>query len=67
MPYGLFHIELLKKVYQTLPENAEIFRNRICNACAKIIPLMIRRVKENFMRKIALCLEKNGNYIEHLL
>lgn len=54
-------------MYQTLPENAEIFKNRIRNACAEITPLMIRRVRENFMHRIALCLEENGGYIEQLL
>ncbi|EFN60462.1 hypothetical protein EAG_02684, partial [Camponotus floridanus] len=56
---------LKNKIYHILPENAKILKNRIRNACADITSLMISRVKENFMRRIALCLEEDG-YIEHL-
>jgi len=67
MPMDFFMWNILKnKIYHTLPENAEILKNRIRNACAEITSLMISRVKENFMRRIVLCLE-DGGYIEHLL
>ncbi|CAL1680971.1 unnamed protein product [Lasius platythorax] len=58
---------LKNKVYETLPENAEALKNRIQNACAEISPLILQRVRENFMRRVALCLEENGGHIEHLL
>ncbi|EFN67946.1 hypothetical protein EAG_02183, partial [Camponotus floridanus] len=32
-------------------------------ACAEITPPIIRRVRKNFMRRIALCLEENGGYM----
>ena len=55
------------KIYQTLPINKEDLKNRIRNACAEITPAMLDRVRENFMRRVALCLEEDGGYIEHLL
>ncbi|EFN72439.1 hypothetical protein EAG_05101, partial [Camponotus floridanus] len=42
-------------------------KNKIRTACAKITPAIIRRVRKNFMRRIALCLEENDGYIEHIL
>jgi len=67
-PMDLFIWNILKnKIYHTLPENAEIFKNRIRNTCAEITSLMISRMKKNFMRRIALCLEEDDGYIEHLL
>jgi len=66
MPMDIFMWNILKnKMYHTLPENAEILKNRIRNACAEITSFMISRVKENFMRRIALCLEEDGDRIEH--
>ncbi|RLU24746.1 hypothetical protein DMN91_002836 [Ooceraea biroi] len=66
-PLDFFAWGFLKnKVYETLPENAEVLKNRIRNACTEITLLMLKRVRESFMRKIALCLEENGGYIEHL-
>lgn len=58
---------LKNKIYDTLPENPEELKNKIRNACAEINPLMLRRVRENFMRRIATCLEEDGGNIEHLL
>ncbi|EFN67261.1 hypothetical protein EAG_02191, partial [Camponotus floridanus] len=45
----------------------EDLKNKIRNAFAEITPPIIRRIRKNFMRRIALCLEENGCYIEHIL
>jgi len=58
---------LKNKIYVTLPASQEDLKNRIRNACAEITCAMLNKVRENFMRRIALCLEKNGSYVEHLL
>lgn len=52
------------KIYETLPANQEDLQNRIRNACAEIIPATLNRVRENVMRRIALCLEEDGGLIE---
>ena len=67
-PMDFFAWSFLKnKIYQTLPENPEDLENKIRNAYAEITPVIIQRVRENFIRRIALCLKQNGNCIEHLL
>lgn len=58
---------LKNKVYQILKENdAEILKNRFRNACAEITPLMIKRMRDIFMHRIAPCLGKNSDYIKFL-
>jgi len=49
---------LKNKIYETLPANQEDLKNRIRNAYAEITCAMLNKVRENFMRRIALCLEK---------
>jgi len=49
---------LKNKIYETLPANQEDLKNRIRNACAEITCAMLNKVRENFMRRIALSLEK---------
>ncbi|XP_070524010.1 histone-lysine N-methyltransferase SETMAR-like [Cardiocondyla obscurior] len=58
---------LKNKVYKNEPENAEELKQRIRDACSEIIPRTLKQVRENFMRRVAICLEKNGGHIEHLL
>ncbi|EFN66881.1 hypothetical protein EAG_06181, partial [Camponotus floridanus] len=42
MPMDFFMWVILKnKIYYTLPKNAEILKNKICNACAEITSLML--------------------------
>jgi len=58
---------LRQKVYDTLPQNMEELKNKIRQMCGLITPLMLEKVRKNFMRRIALCLEQDGTYIEHIL
>jgi len=36
--------------------------SKLLYSCAEITPLMLNRVRENFMRRIAFCLEENGGH-----
>lgn len=58
---------LRQKIYDTLPQNPEELKNKIRRACAEITPLILQKVRQNLMRRIAFCLEQDGNYIEHIL
>jgi len=67
-PLDFFAWGFLKnKVYETLPQDPEDLKNKIRHACAEITPAMLKRVRNNFMRRIAFCLEEDGGYIEHIL
>ena len=58
---------LKEKIYVTLPRTREELVNRIRQTSATITPVMLSKVRENFMRRVAMCLENNDGYIEHLL
>lgn len=55
------------QVYQTLPGNRADLIAKIEAAIANITPAMLYRVRQSFMRRVALCLEESGGYLEHLL
>ncbi|XP_070528721.1 uncharacterized protein [Cardiocondyla obscurior] len=67
-PLDFFAWGFLKnKIYENNPENIEDLKTKIRNACNKISSRMLRRVRENFIRRVALCLEENSGHFEHLL
>jgi len=41
--------------------------NRIQNAVANILPDMLCRVRESFLRRIVLCAKQGSSYFEYLL
>jgi len=55
------------QVYQTLPHNRGDLIEKIKAASRNITPAMINKVRQSFMRRVALCLEESGGYFEHLL
>jgi len=55
------------QVYQTLPRTREELMDKIRAASRNITPVMFSNVRQSFMRRIALCLEENGSYFEHVL
>lgn len=55
------------QVYQTLPDNVEDLKNRIRVAMGNVSPQMLARVRENFVKRVALCAEQDGGLFEHLL
>ncbi|XP_071641191.1 uncharacterized protein [Temnothorax longispinosus] len=55
------------QVYEMLPPCRNEFIQKIEAACQEITPVMLSKVRENIMRRIALCAEENGSYFEHLL
>lgn len=55
------------QVYKTLPTNRDELIEKIQTASRNITPLMLNKVRQNFMRRVALCLENNGGYLEHML
>lgn len=55
------------RVYQNLPVDRENLKARIRAACANITPQMLHDVRNNLMKRIAMCAEENGGLIEHLL
>lgn len=58
---------LKDQIYLTLPRTREELIDRIRRTSATITPAMLSKVRENFMRRVAICLENNGGYFEHLL
>jgi len=58
---------LKDQIYLTLPRTREELIDRIRRTSATITPAMLSKVHENFMRRVAICLENNGGYFEHLL
>lgn len=59
------HIKAL--VYSTPVQNVDDLTNRIQNAAATVNPQMLRRVRENLVRRAQLCLEVQGQNFENLL
>ncbi|XP_071575472.1 uncharacterized protein [Temnothorax nylanderi] len=55
------------QVYKTLPMNRNELIERIRVASRDITPVTLSRVRQNFMRRVALCLENNGGHVEHVL
>ncbi|KYQ56127.1 hypothetical protein ALC60_04950, partial [Trachymyrmex zeteki] len=55
------------QVYQTLPRNREDLIQRIQEASRNITPAILHKVRQSFMRRVAVCLEESGGYFEHLL
>ncbi|XP_071642156.1 uncharacterized protein [Temnothorax longispinosus] len=55
------------QVYETLPPCRNKFIRKIETACQEITPVMLLKVRESIMRRIALCAEENSSYFEHLL
>lgn len=58
---------LKNKVYLTLPDNREDLINKIRIASLEVTAEMLRKVRENFVRRVVLCEEQNGDLFEHLL
>ncbi|KYQ49774.1 hypothetical protein ALC60_11150 [Trachymyrmex zeteki] len=55
------------QVYETLPRNREDLIEKIRIASSNITPEMLHKVRQSFMRRVALCLEESGGYFEHIL
>ncbi|KYN28572.1 hypothetical protein ALC57_02013 [Trachymyrmex cornetzi] len=55
------------QVYDSLPRNRNDLIQKIQTASEKITPIMLSKVRENLMRRIALCAEENGGHFEHVL
>ncbi|KYN17131.1 hypothetical protein ALC57_10594 [Trachymyrmex cornetzi] len=55
------------QVYDSLPRNRNDVIQKIQTASEKITPMMLSKVRENLMRRIALFAEENGGHFEHVL
>jgi len=55
------------EVYKTLLTNHNNLIEKIQAVTRQITPVILKKVRQNFMLRVALCLENNGGHVEHIL
>ena len=51
------------RVYVDPPTTPQDLEDRILNACRTVTPFMLRRVKENIVERLNMCIRKGGIYL----
>lgn len=58
---------LKDNVYKQRLQDLEELMNAITNCCANVSEMMLQNIFENKKKRVALCLQQNGEHFQHLL